>query len=1451
MASSGGWRVHPADEMNISAINYGGPSMSKMSYSESQDPYRYRSSTLEDAKWSDMRKKTGLPRFTKEVLEAPIDNKIEAQTRYIRENFHQKECTRFVPKPQPKETKVRDLKCNCGEILSNHAGFHETAPHFNPDQDFSQSHLIKDPAIGKLIQQGNSSLPIELPDIKWNAEESLAKSITTSFGKIHFKVEQIGGRKPSKYVRVTEDDNVRNVLKLMEDHWRIMDPRPPNLVISVIGGAKNFRLDGRMRETFSTGLIKAAKTTSAWLITSGFNMGVMKSVGQAVNEGQTFLWDNDRMTHLIRCIGIAPWGYIRGRDALVGDGAGNFRASYKPSNVILHGKPVPLNPDHTHFIFVDDGMRNRYGGVADFRAKFEKIVSRPRTDGGLGIPVVLVVVEGGTDAITDAKRSLDEGTPVVVCAGTGRAADILAYAYKHTKRKGEKRHLKKKYKKKLCSYILDSYGKSWKDDKKDEEVRKYLELVEECCLREDLMIIFHMNKHEDLDLAILSVLLKAKKDGHNSNNKKRLENLKLAMTWNRADIAQREIFGEDVNWNQGALDDTMTTAILEDKVDFIKLLLDQGVCMKEYLTVERLKDFYNKIPKHSHLYILLKRTTRNKEEFDLQDIGSFLKSFLDKFEDDKFSAKPTKKATQYNKSVIPHSSRSTGSDDDFTENSFKCPYKQLLIWSVLMNRSQMSIFFWEMGQEPITSAIAATRLCDGMIVKLPKYQNDLREDFAAAKDTFEELATKVLDECQSVDPDKAMMLVERKSPMWSDMTCLQMAAVAKDQLFLSSVGCQYAINHTWKHGILSSWRRVGTAVLLPFLILTRFMELSDMGEKRKVKWYEKLQIFYTAPITKFTYYTVSYLIFLSLFSYMVLVDYTVTPSVTEYICFCWIITFLVGEIHSFLAYPSPTMYGKVRDWYGFLNRMDLVNLILSIIAFILRWDPAYYTAGKTIYCINVVVFYIRILRVYIANRSLGPKLFMILKMFEELVMFCFVLFVFLLAYGVASQGLLFKARHSSNFNIVDIVYYPYWQLYGELFLEEIQTDEACTAALSNATSLLPSNNTCRTYNPLVPILLAGYLLVGNVLLLNLLIAIFSHVFDTVEQKSLEIWKYQMYFLVSQYDIKTGFFPPFSIIVHMGLLVKWILRKTCCVKQFEGIQYQAHHHVYLQLFEKEMMANFLRRRKDGEMDSMDTKLSTLQKRVDDLTKLIEDEIVADDESDDDFPALETQDTVVMDDKLKWPEVERVLEMDKRDKMIDDLIAEDSKTDEPKSQKFEDVAMEEVKKKHKKKKKKKDKKKKEETDIQENIFDEDMDQKLLTNKKMDKEVLPMNLAPDSPIRNMNSLSSKISFSPVRNNSMFSKSNDTDSEDDIPRDKMGRKISPNIKSRASFLEFLSDSSDEDNISSRRKKGRKLAKQKRRDREYEEKLMDVEDRMEQMVRSNQETFQAMKSMLEKTNQK
>ncbi len=61
------------------------------------------------------------------------------------------------------------------------------------------------------------------------------------------------------------------------------------------------------------GLLKAAKTTGAWIITSGLNAGVVKHVAAALSDGGSL-----RAKRKIVTIGIAPWGLMKKREDLMG-----------------------------------------------------------------------------------------------------------------------------------------------------------------------------------------------------------------------------------------------------------------------------------------------------------------------------------------------------------------------------------------------------------------------------------------------------------------------------------------------------------------------------------------------------------------------------------------------------------------------------------------------------------------------------------------------------------------------------------------------------------------------------------------------------------------------------------------------------------------------------------------------------------------------------------------------------------------------------------------------------------------------------------------------------------------------------------------------------------------------------------------------------------------------------
>lgn len=62
----------------------------------------------------------------------------------------------------------------------------------------------------------------------------------------------------SQYCRVSTDTSPEILYKLLTEQWKLS---PPNLLISVTGGAKNFSLKARLKNTFNRGLMKVAQTT--------------------------------------------------------------------------------------------------------------------------------------------------------------------------------------------------------------------------------------------------------------------------------------------------------------------------------------------------------------------------------------------------------------------------------------------------------------------------------------------------------------------------------------------------------------------------------------------------------------------------------------------------------------------------------------------------------------------------------------------------------------------------------------------------------------------------------------------------------------------------------------------------------------------------------------------------------------------------------------------------------------------------------------------------------------------------------------------------------------------------------------------------------------------------------------------------------------------------------------
>ena len=339
-------------------------------------------------------------------------------------------------------------------------------------------------------------------------------------------------------------------------------------------------------------------------------------------------------------------------------------------------------------------------------------------------------------------------------------------------------------------------------------------------------------------------------------------------------------------------------------------------------------------------------------------------------------------------------------------------------------------------------------------------------------------------------------------------------------------------------------------LVLPMVVWTPLVEfqpgLGDDG--RSLNPFQKIQTFYKCPIVKYTGMCISFLAFVLLYSYVILFDYRWEYGIAEVVLYGWFIILFISELRELFWEPSKTLKGKWKDYIRSIwNRWDCLCLTLSLIAFILRNFEVTFWISRALMALNCALYYVRVFRIYHASQNLGPKLVVFHKMIPQVLTFMVLMLVFIAAYGVCSQAIIDPYRkfdwNGVEMLFLDTIMLPYWQMFGELSLDKVQVkDLNCQDNDTREVCEAPVLEHKNEMNIVLPIFLAIYMLVGNVMLLNLLIAIFTSVFDEVNRNSNEVWKWEMYRLLVDYDIRPILPPPLIIFE-----IFWDLLKGCCKK----------------------------------------------------------------------------------------------------------------------------------------------------------------------------------------------------------------------------------------------------------------------------------------------------------------
>ncbi|XP_060009426.1 transient receptor potential cation channel subfamily M member 3 isoform X9 [Lagenorhynchus albirostris] len=1176
-----------------------------------------------------------------------------AQKSWIERAFYKRECVHIIPSTKDPH------RCCCGRLIGQHVGL--------------------TPSISVLQNEKNESR-LSRNDIqseKWSISKHTQLSPTDAFGTIEFQ----GGGHSNKamYVRVSFDTKPDLLLHLMTKEWQL---ELPKLLISVHGGLQNFELQPKLKQVFGKGLIKAAMTTGAWIFTGGVNTGVIRHVGDALKDHAS------KSRGKICTIGIAPWGIVENQEDLIGrDVVRPYQTMSNPMS-----KLTVLNSMHSHFILADNGTTGKYGAEVKLRRQLEKHISLQKinTRIGQGVPVVALIVEGGPNVISIVLEYLRDTppVPVVVCDGSGRASDILAFGHKYSEEGGL-------INESLRDQLLVTIQKTFTYTRT--QAQHLFIILMECMKKKELITVFRMGSegHQDIDLAILTALLK----GANASAP---DQLSLALAWNRVDIARSQIFIYGQQWPVGSLEQAMLDALVLDRVDFVKLLIENGVSMHRFLTISRLEELYNTRHGPSNTLYHLVRDVKKREypgfgwiyfkgnlppdyRISLIDIGLVIEYLMGGAYRCNYTRKrfrtlyhnlfgPKRDDVPLRRGRKTTKKREEEVDIDLDDpeiNHFPFPFHELMVWAVLMKRQKMALFFWQHGEEAMAKALVACKLCKAMAHEAS--ENDMVDDISQELNhnsrDFGQLAVELLDQSYKQDEQLAMKLLTYELKNWSNATCLQLAVAAKHRDFIAHTCSQMLLTDMWMGRLRmrkNSGLKVILGILLPPSILSlefknkddmpymtqaqeihlqekeqeepekptkekdeEDMELTAMlgrnnGESSRKKDEEEVQSrhrliplgrkiyeFYNAPIVKFWFYTLAYIGYLMLFNYIVLVKMERWPSTQEWIVISYIFTLGIEKMREILMSEPGKLLQKVKVWLQeYWNVTDLIAILLFSVGMILRLqDQPFRSDGRVIYCVNIIYWYIRLLDIFGVNKYLGPYVMMIGKMMIDMMYFVIIMLVVLMSFGVARQAILFPNEEPSWKLAKNIFYMPYWMIYGEVFADQI--DPPCGQNETREDGKIIQLPPCKTGAWIVPAIMACYLLVANILLVNLLIAVFNNTFFEVKSISNQVWKFQRYQLIMTFHERPVLPPPLIIFSHMTM----IFQHLCCRwRKHESDPDERDYGLKLFItddelkkvhdFEEQCIEEYFREKDDRFNSSNDERIRVTSERVENMSMRLE-------------------------------------------------------------------------------------------------------------------------------------------------------------------------------------------------------------------------------------------------------
>ncbi|XP_059152095.1 transient receptor potential cation channel subfamily M member 4-like [Physella acuta] len=491
--------------------------------------------------------------------------------------------------------------------------------------------------------------------------------------------------------------------------------------------------------------------------------------------------------------------------------------------------------------------------------------------------------------------------------------------------------------------------------------------------------------------------------------------------------------------------------------------------------------------------------------------------------------------------------------------------------SLVSNNLEMSLLFWTETTHPLATALLAYRFLKKMA---KKEKNVLRsEAIKEGAREYQELAVALVNACYEKDPSTTSKMISSRMELLNDKSCIEFALLSHNREFLIQPASINLQKHLWNWG--NSWdfykeisrdqsktqdaRAANSQQEFSEESNDSLKDTKSSGENYCANL-DKYYLLLCYPKIMFAFSGIGLLIFVYMFGQLMLGQlHRATFNWLEVYLLVYVVIELAEEIMEFY-YTEPAfdnkgnkLWLKLKTFYSSgWNWVDLVSITLFFIGAGLRvysffesTDSDIFEFARVLLCFDFIMFTIRLLHNCYSSSHLGPTFVMILKTTQELSIFLYILAIVWISYTIASEAILYPNSQLNRYLIFYLFRKAYWQMFGELFLDELEAEENGEGLSGHECTTDPDYyNTYRKLRCpsnigryIAPILLGVYIMFTNVLLFSLITANFTKSIEKIQAKADKVWRLQILDLTIAYNQVWFLPPPFTLISLVARLLE--------------------------------------------------------------------------------------------------------------------------------------------------------------------------------------------------------------------------------------------------------------------------------------------------------------------------